>query len=145
MGMTTANVCVRIGSWQEVKWLFLTLIRLCCQSHLLFVVQHIKYCDHLWDELDVICETDWLSCQSTCLSVFPVVIQMQKWSTLARGSSSASPLPSSCWSSPGCGCTSSFSAASECSLCVIYRLVLLMVTSRCVITYLPTFTSYHYG
>lgn len=50
------------------------------------------------------------------LSLFSVVTQMQRWSTLARGSSSASLLPSSCWSSPGCGCTFYSLAASEYTL-----------------------------
>lgn len=72
-------------------------------------------------------------------TVFPAVIQTQRWSTLAHGSSSASPSPSSCWFSPGCGCTSFSSAASECPfedlcVCAVLLVAVLMVTGRGVIT-----------
>lgn len=72
-------------------------------------------------------------------TVFPAVIQTQRWSTLAHGLSSASPSPSSCWFSPGCGCTSFSSAASECPfedlcVCTMLLVAVLMVTGRGVIT-----------
>lgn len=43
----------------------------------------------------------------------PASIQPQRWSTSGPGSSSASPSPSSCWSSAGSGCTGCSWAASE--------------------------------
>lgn len=126
----------------------------CSRWVLFFKFEYTAALSHVWYHISQqpqFLEKSSLVVSNMCWSVitrherflcFLAVIQMRRWSISARGSSSASPSPSSCWCSPGCGCTSSFLAASKWLFRSLWpRCVIILATGR--IISLQTLSSLH--